>query len=268
MTVKMKSCKKGIFIRVMTKLSVIIITKNEARKIGRCLRSVAWADEIIVLDSGSTDRTVEICKKFTPHVYEVDWPGYGEQKNRALSKVHNDWVLSLDADEWVTPSLQSEIKTAITNHLYTAFWIPRRTLYCGKFLRFGDAGKDKVRRLFQREQGKFTSAKVHESIVTSGSSGHLQQPLLHNCCSNLMDWQNKVFHYAKLSAKERVERGQRSNPLNAGFHAAWSFFRNYLLRLGFLDGELGWTSAVLYAKGSFLRHQEIWRLQKERSKIL
>jgi glycosyltransferase involved in cell wall biosynthesis len=208
-------------------------------------------------------QTVEICKQYTPHVYSVDWPGYGEQKNRALEKVHNDWVLSLDADEWVSTPLRLEIENAIQKNVYTSYWMPRRTLYCGRFLRFGDIGKDKVRRLFHRQFGKFTPAQVHESISITGKSGFLHKPLLHNCCYNIVEWQSKVFNYAKLSAKVRVAKGQRSNPWNAGFHAGWSFIRNYLLRLGFLDGRLGWVSATLNAKGSFLRHQEIWRHQEE-----
>lgn len=244
---------------IMSTLSVIIITKNEAKKIGRCLRSVRWADEIIVLDSGSTDRTVEICKQYTTQVYEVDWPGYGEQKNRALAKAQCDWVLSLDADEWLPPALSAEIKTAIQQNTYSAFWIPRRTLYCGKFLRFGDIGKDKVLRLFKKDCGKFTVARVHESVAVTGKSAYLQQPLLHNCCDNLSDWQNKMTQYALLSAKEKIANGKRAHFFTPWLHGGWSFFRNYVWRLGFLDGYLGWVSATLIAKGSFLRHHEIWK---------
>ena len=146
-------------------VSVIIITKNEAEHIRRCLESVSWADEIIVLDSGSTDNTVAICQEYTDKVYVTDWPGFGPQKNRALEKAQCEWVFSIDADEWADDALRQEITAAIdASGPVDAFSIPRRTKYLGCWVYHGDVGRDKVTRLFRRGQIRFTENIVHESI--------------------------------------------------------------------------------------------------------
>lgn len=248
-------------IYLMSMLSVIIIAKNEARKIGRCLRSVAaWADEIIVLDSGSTDNTIEICRRYTGHVYATDWPGYGPQKNRALNLAHGEWVLSLDADEWVRPNLRTEIQHAIQTTDYQAFIMPRINMFCGRFQRFGDAGKDQVLRLFRRDAGAFTDDIVHEKVVCQGKIGYLQHPLLHNSYQTAAEWAEQMHRYALMTAQVRHSKGRRSNPLQAVIHSAWSFFRSYLLRQGFRDGRVGLLCAQLSAKSSFQKNMQLWRL--------
>ncbi len=245
----------------MTSLSAIIITKNEAKNIGRCLCSIAsWIDEIIVLDSGSTDQTVAICRQYTENVYSVDWPGYGAQKNRALKLAQGDWILSLDADEWIRPLLQAEIQQAIRSHDFQGFYIPRSNMFCGHFQRYGDAARDKVLRLFKRDAGKFTEDFIHEKVICEGKIGLLQQRLLHNSSRTKTAWAAQMEKYALFSAQLRFAKGRRSNPLKAGLNAVWIFFRTYVLRQGFRDGKTGLLFAKLNAKSSFQKNLELWRL--------
>jgi len=242
-------------------LSVIVITKNEARNIRRCLRSVAgWVDEIVVLDSGSTDNTVAICREFTPRVYVTDWPGYGRQKNRALNLAGGDWVLSLDADEWVTAGLREEIRQAITQTEFQGFYMPRLNMFCGRFQRHGDASRDRVLRLFKRDCGEFTDDFVHEKVVCKGNVGGLKQRLFHHSSRTLPEWTAQMEKYTRLTAELRHSKGCRSNPCKAVLNGAWIFFRSYLLRQGYRDGRLGFIAAKLNAKSSFYKNLQLWQL--------
>ncbi|MGZ8151480.1 MAG: glycosyltransferase family 2 protein, partial [Methylovulum sp.] len=179
-------------------LSVIIITKNEGAHIGSCLKSVLWADEIIVLDSGSEDDTVEICKQYTDNVFITDWPGFGIQKQRALDKAQGDWVLSIDADEVVTTELRMEIENTLQQEQFNGYQIPRLSSYCGKQIRHGGWWPDYVLRLFRRNAGYFTDSLVHERIVVEGKAGKLTSPLLHDTYENLEEVLNKVNSYSSL----------------------------------------------------------------------
>ncbi|MGZ5008247.1 MAG: glycosyltransferase family 2 protein, partial [Methylobacter sp.] len=152
-------------------LSAVIITKNEAGHIARCLESISWADEIIVLDSGSEDDTVAICRRYTDKVYQTDWPGFGIQKQRAVDKAGGDWILSIDADEVVSPELRLEIENALRQERYNGYEIPRLSSYCGRQMRHGGWWPDHVLRLFRRDCGRFTDAVVHERIIVQGEIG-------------------------------------------------------------------------------------------------
>ncbi len=247
----------------MPTLSVIIIAKNEARNINRCLRSVAgWVDEIIVLDSGSSDQTIEICKQFPTQIFLTDWPGYGPQKNRALNLAHCDWILSLDADEWVRADLRAEIQQAICNTAFSGYYFPRLNMFCGRFQRHGDAARDKVLRLFQRQSGSFTDDKVHEKIICQGTIGLLKSYLLHNSSRNETEWSQQMARYAQMTAELRHAKGRRSNPLKAIINSLWIFFRSYILRCGYRDGRIGFLYAKLNAKSSFQKNIHLWRLQR------
>lgn len=249
-------------------LSVIVITKNEARNIRRCLRSVAnLADEIIVLDSGSSDATVAICKEFTSQVIVTDWPGYGPQKNRALALAQGDWVLSLDADEWVRAPLQNEILQAVQQNKFAGFTMPRINMFCGRFQRYGDAAQDRVLRLFRRDASKFTDDFIHEKVLCSGAIGRLQQPLLHNSSRTYEAWTAQMQKYTKLTAELRYTKGRRSNPTKAIVNAGWIFFRSYVLRQGFRDGKVGLLYATLNAKSSFQKNWLLWQLGRKGSVI-
>ena len=245
-------------------LSVIIITKNEEQRIRRCLESVRWVDEIIVLDSGSTDNTVAICQEFTDKVYITDWPGFGMQKNRALEKAQGEWVFSIDADEWADDDLRQEIMAAIAaNGPEDAFAIPRRTQYLGCWVYHGDVGRDKVTRLFRRGQVRFTDDVVHESLrVDESRVGQLKQHLYHDSYRTLEELQERMNTYTTLSAQTRYRRGKRSSLTKAVTHAAWAFVKAYFVRRGFLDGRIGFIVAVSSAESSYYRYLKLLWLQR------
>lgn len=249
-------------------LSVIIITKNAGSHIQRCLKSVAWVDEIIVLDSGSTDDTIAICQQYTDQVYSTDWPGFGAQKNRALSKATGQWVLSIDADEWVSEELAQEIKSIITHmpsdkKQTNAYCIPRRTQYLGHWVYYGDVGKDKVVRLFRRGYAHFTHDIVHESlIVTDKRTEQLKYYLYHESYRTLEELQDRMNRYTTLTATIRHQQGKRASITTAVTHAVWAFIKAYVLRGGFLDGRIGFIIAISSAESSYYRYLKLLWLQQ------
>jgi len=249
----------------MSTLSVIIITKNEAPHIGGCLQSVAWADEIIVLDSGSTDDTVGVCRTYTDHVYITDWQGFGIQKQRALNKATGDWVLSIDADEIVTPELKAEIIAAMQTPDLNGFEIPRLSNYCGRAMRHGGWFPDYVLRLFRRECGEFTDAVVHERIIVTGKIGRLTMPFLHDAFVDFEEVLHKVNNYSSLGAKLLDEKGVRSSLPKAIMKGLWTFIRTYFLKAAFLDGQQGLLLAISNAEGAYYRYVKLWFLQNEKN---
>jgi glycosyltransferase involved in cell wall biosynthesis len=242
-------------------LSVIIITKNEAFHIGSCLDSVSWADEIIVLDSGSVDNTVEICQRYTDKVFITDWPGFGIQKQRALDHAQGDWVFSIDADEVVSPELKAEIQAAMVESSFNGYEIPRLSSYCGKQMRHGGWYPDYVLRLFKRETGCFTDNVVHERIVVQGDVGQLTVPLLHDAFINLEEVLHKVNSYSSLGANMLYEKKVSSSLGKAIFKALWTFIRTYGLKAGFLDGRQGLMLAISNAEGTYYKYIKLLELQ-------
>jgi glycosyltransferase involved in cell wall biosynthesis len=240
------------------KLSVIIITKNEARHIVSCLESVAFADEFIVVDSGSTDNTVALARDFGATVLVTDdWPGFGPQKNRALDLATGDWVLSIDADERVTPELAQEIQDVLANPQADAYEIARLSDFCGKFIRHSGWWPDYVLRLFKRGTARFTDAAVHERVVPQGPSLQLKGYFEHYPYDNLDGLINKVNRYSSDAAAMMYARGKRATVLSALGHGFWTFVRIYLIRRGFLDGRHGLVLAVTAAAGSFFRYAKL-----------
>jgi glycosyltransferase involved in cell wall biosynthesis len=243
---------------------VIVITKNEAASIARCMESVSWADEIVVLDSGSTDDTVGICREYTPHVHQTDWPGFGPQKNRALERATGDWVLSLDADEWVTPALRGEIASAIAHpQAVVAFRLPRLSSFCGRFMRHSGWWPDHVVRLFRRGAARFSDDAVHERVIVDGKTGTLQEPLMHETFVDLDELLAKMNNYSTLSAQDMQRDGKRSGLAMAVARAAWAFVRTYFLRGGFLDGREGFMLAVATAESTYYRYVKLLLLQNK-----
>jgi len=242
-------------------LSVIVITKNEASHIGRCLESVCWADEIIVFDSGSDDDTVQICKHYTDKVFITDWPGFGIQKQRALDQARGDWVLSIDADEVVTPALRAEIEAAIAQARFNGYEIPRLSSYCGKQIRHGGWWPDYVLRVFRRNAGHFTDSVVHERIVVEGEMGQLTSPLLHDAFVNLDEVLHKVNCYSSLGAKMLHQKGVRTSLSKAIFKAFWTFIRTYWLKAAFLDGRQGLMLSISNAEGTYYKYVKLLELQ-------
>lgn len=241
-------------------ISVIVITKNSAKTIERCLESVKWADEIIVLDSGSTDNTVALCQRYTQHVIQTDWPGFGKQKNRALDRATRDWVLSIDSDEWVDGVLQAEISATLRNPTVNVYAVPRLNQYCGKWIRHGDVGKDCVTRLFKRGHAKFSDDIVHEKLITTEKSKRLRSSLCHNTYESIDALLHRMNLYSNLSAKIRFERGKKTNLFKAVFSMIWLFTRSYFFRAGFLDGKMGFIVCVAAAQSSYYRHIKLIEL--------
>jgi glycosyltransferase involved in cell wall biosynthesis len=242
-------------------LSVIIIAKNEAAHIVRCLESVEWAEEVIVLDSGSTDDTVAICRRHTDKVFETDWPGFGIQKQRALEKAQGDWVLSIDADEVVSAELRQEIEQAMASPQFDGYAIPRLSDYCGRAIKHGGWWPDHVLRLFRREAGQFTDSPVHERVVVRGEIGRLQSPLLHEAFVNLDEVLHKVNSYSTLGAEMLYQKGIRSSLSKAVLKGFWTFFRTYFVKASLLDGRQGFMLAVSNAEGAYYKYLKLWELQ-------
>lgn len=248
----------------MAKLSVIIITKNEASNIRACLESVAWADEIVVVDSGSTDETVAICREFTSHVHECDWPGFGAQKNRALDFASGDWLLSLDADERVTPELRHEIEAILRTPVANAYRIPRLSSYCGRFMRHSGWYPDYVTRLFRRGSARFSDDLVHERLLVEGVAERLDGLLLHYAFDNLEEVLHKVNQYSSAGAQMMLQRGRQASLSGAVLRGLWSFVRTYVLRGGFLDGREGFMLAVSNAEGTYYRYLKLMLLNQKK----
>ncbi|NOQ36761.1 MAG: glycosyltransferase [Methylococcaceae bacterium] len=243
-------------------LSIIIIVKNESKHISRCLASVSFADEIIVLDSGSNDDTVELCKQYTDKVFITDWLGFGVQKQRALDKARHDWVLSIDADEQVTSELQAEIKQAMQTSGVDAFEIPRLSSYCGKNIKHAGWWPDYVLRLFKREAGKFTEDLVHERIIVDGTIKQLTNPLLHEAFINPDEVLHKINSYSTLGARKLYEQGKRTSLGKAIFRGLWTFFRTYILKVAFLDGQQGLMLSISNAEGAYYKYLKLLDLQR------
>ena len=253
----------------MPSLSVILITKNEAANIRACLESVAWADEIIVVDSGSTDDTVTICKELGAQVYVHDWPGFGAQKNRALGYANNDWILSLDADERVTPELKAQLAQAITDkdNDKDGFYLPRRSQFCGRFIRHSGWYPDYVLRLFKRTKGRFSDDMVHERVLLQGASGKLSSPLLHYSYLTGSDVKRKSEQYASAAALQMFNSGKTATLAGAHIRAGWAFLRTYCLRLGFLDGIAGFNIARMNARTTYLKYKKLKLMRSAQSAL-
>jgi len=245
-------------------LSVILITYNEAGEINACLESVAWVDEIVVVDSGSTDGTQDRCRNRGARVIEADWPGFGPQKNRALACAQGDWVLSIDADERVTPALRAALEQAMTEGRHDAYGMPRLSSYCGRFIRHGGWWPDPVVRLFRRGRARFSDDRLHERLRVEGSVGMLSTPLLHYSFRDLEAVLAKVNHYSTESARILAGRDRRASLASAVGHGFWTFFRGYVLKRGFLDGREGFMLAVSNAEGSYYRYLKLMYLNESR----
>lgn len=247
-------------------LSVIIITKNEAQHIARCLESVKFADEIIVLDSGSSDNTVELCKTYTDKVFITDWPGFGIQKQRALDKASGDWVLSIDADEQVNSQLRAEILQAMQNNNADGFEIPRLSSYCGREMKHGGWWPDYVLRLFKREMGKFSPELVHERIYVNGKIAKLNQPLLHEAFIDPEEVLHKINSYSTLGAQKLHKAGKKTSLSQAILKGLWTFIRTYFLKAAFLDGRQGLMLAISNAEGAYYKYLKLLELNNAQEK--
>ncbi|MFM9879083.1 MAG: glycosyltransferase family 2 protein [Burkholderiaceae bacterium] len=244
----------------MPSLSVIVITRNEAHNIAACLASVDFADERIVLDAGSSDNTAELARiAGAKVVVSAEWPGFGPQKNRALALAQGDWVLSIDADERVTPQLRGELRALLESAPQQQVWfVPRKSSYCGQFMHHGGWYPDHVARLFRRNQARFSDDVVHEKLIFQGQAGYLQNDLLHESFVNLESVLDKVNRYSTAGALALRQRGRSATLGQAIAHGLWAFFRTYVLRGGFRDGRMGLVLAISNAEGTYYRYLKLW----------
>lgn len=253
------------------RLSVIVITKNEARHIRACLKSVSFADEWIVVDSGSTDDTVALAEAAGARVIQTkDWPGFGPQKNRALAAARGQWVLSLDADERVTPELAQRIREAIAapSPRADAYTFSRLSSMCGVWIRHGDWYPDHVLRLFRRDRARFSDDLVHESVVCRGRVEHLGgAELLHESIPTIENNLHKLDRYTTERAQQQFRDGKRGSLGKAIGHGLWAFLRCYVVRRGFLDGAMGFVVAVGVAEGVFYRYLKLWMLERSSTAV-
>jgi glycosyltransferase involved in cell wall biosynthesis len=251
----------------LSSISVIVITNNEQENIRDCLETVRWADEIIVVDSDSHDKTLEYARKYTQKIFRQPWQGFGRTKNFALSKATSEWVLSLDADERVTPELAKEIQQVVRNNdsPYAGFSIPRKAFFLGRWIKHCGWYPGRVIRLFRRNVARFSESQVHESLIVSGTVGTLNGNLLHYTDPNLHHYFDKYNRYTTLAASDLLERGDRFRLSMLLIRPAWTFFRMYILRLGFLDGVEGFILSVLSANYVFTKYAKLWELQRKRT---
>lgn len=250
------------------KLSVTIITKNEAAHIVECIESVAFADEVIVLDSGSTDETCALAERAGAKVFHsTDWPGFGPQKNRALSYAQGEWVLSLDADERVSAELATQIKAVINEHSpnarYKAYEVSRLSCYGGRWMRYSGWHPDFVLRLFRRTEAQFTDDLVHESVRYDGPVGRLKGVVYHYPYDSVETHIRKMDQYSSAAAQSQHVRGRKISIAGIVLKMFWTFVRVYIIRRGFLDGKQGLILALMAATGNMYRYSKLWFLQQD-----
>jgi glycosyltransferase involved in cell wall biosynthesis len=237
------------------KISATIITFNEERNLPRAIESLRCADEVVVVDSGSTDRTVELAEKLGARVIESPWPGYAKQKNVAAEAAQYDWILSIDADESLSEALEGEIWRLKKNGpQFDAYTMPRLAQYLGRWIRHSGWYPDLKVRLYDRRKACWTGEFVHESVKVQGSLGHLESNLLHFTCESLSEHLKTMDRYTTLAAEQLLESGESVTWGRLIFEPPWTFFNTYVLKLGFLDGVEGLAIANMAALYNFVKY--------------
>jgi len=245
------------------KLTVTIITLNEAAHIGAAIDSASLADEILVVDSGSTDGTADIARARGARVLTRAWSGYVDQKNFAAEQARNDWILSLDADERIPAPLAREIEDVLAGDPpYHGYRVPRVTFHLGRWIRTTDFYPDYQTRLYDRRFARWRGRYVHESVSVDGPSGQLTHDLEHYSFADLRDQIARINHYSTLAARQMYETGRRMGPVEILVHPPAAFLRNYILRRGFLDGTAGLTISLMNAWSVGLKFMKLWELQE------
>lgn len=253
----------------MDKLSVVIITYNEEQNIARCIASVSGiADEIIVLDSFSTDNTIRIARAMDARVFSAPFTGYASQKNKALELASHDYVLSLDADEAIDDQLRLLIQREKYGFRYDGYTMNRCANYCGQFIRFGTWYPDRKLRLFNRHKAIWGGLDPHDRIILEETSsiGHLKGEILHYSYHTVLEHDRQNERFSSIAAEARCRAGKSTNRLRILFNPAWAFFHDYILRLGLLNGKNGWIIARKQAHYTFSKHSKLYELMKKRKK--
>ncbi|MEK6409925.1 MAG: glycosyltransferase family 2 protein [Acidobacteriota bacterium] len=248
------------------KITATVITLNEEHNIADALETLSWADEIIVVDSESTDRTVEIARRFTDRVYVKSWPGYSAQKNFAAEQASNDWILSLDADERVSKELAGEIRQLKSGAEPEAavFRIPRRTFYLGRWIKHSGWRPDYKLRLYHRRRARWRGDYVHETLEADGTVETLRGDLLHYTVRNASEHQLRMDRYTTLAAEQSYSQGKRASLVSLLVSPVAVFLRSYILKLGLLDGVPGFAIARFAAHYEFLKNLKLWEMRTKR----
>lgn len=243
------------------RLSVVIISRNEAERIEECLRSVSWADEIVVIDSGSSDATCDIARRYTDRVCHVPWRGFGLQKQAGVEQASNDWIFNIDCDERITPQLAEEIRQILAlDSPSAAYAVPRRTFVGTREIKHSGWYPDRTIRLFDRRQARFSDSMVHERVVAQGPTGDCKAHLLHYSFSGIEPLISKVNHYSELSARQMYQAGRKSSLFDLTVRPLFAFVKTYFLRAGFLDGVEGLEIAVTTSLLTFAKYAKLREL--------
>ena len=246
----------------MKKISCVIITLNEGKNIRRCLEALRWCDEIVVVDSGSTDETLEICKEFNCKIHHKDFTSFGEQKRFAVSLVENDWVLNIDADEVVSETLKDEIFSELNKEVIecVGFFLPRSLYFLGKRFKYGRESKEFYLRLFNKNLGNFSKDKIHEKVIANGKTKKLIGELLHYSYTSLHQYFEKFNSYTTKAAQELFENGKKRSLLLIILGFPVYFLKNYFLKGNFLNGTEGFLWALFSSFYPIVKYAKLWVL--------
>jgi glycosyltransferase involved in cell wall biosynthesis len=248
----------------MIPLSVVIVTKNEEKNIREAIESIKKASEIVIVDAFSTDKTLDICREYTDKIYQSQWSGYAQQKQKAVELAQGPWVFILDSDERFTNSLWREVEDVVKNNeLYSGYYIPRKNFFLGKWIRHGGWWPDYTLRLFLKDRVQVEDRKVHEKVVVNGQVGYLNNPLEHYTYRTLSDYIKKMDIYSTLSAEELIEKGANPGKITLVVNPLFTFFKMFFLRVGFMDGIHGLILATLYSHYTFLKYSKVWEKKKK-----
>jgi glycosyltransferase involved in cell wall biosynthesis len=248
----------------LNRISVVIITRDEENNLPRSLKSVAWAGDIVLVDSGSTDRTIAIAEAAGARVLRTEWRGFGHSKQIGVNAASGEWILSVDADEEVSPMLAAQIQKAVNSDDGTVgYYVPRLTRFLGRWMRHGGWYPDYVLRLFRKDAGRFSDNIVHESVLVDGSTRRLSEDLLHYCYPTMDNYISKMNRYTSLAALELHRSGQRAGLVRLLVNPLAKFVKQYFLRAGFLDGAEGLTLALLSAGYVFTKYAKLRDLYRQ-----
>ncbi len=251
----------------MKKITVTIITLNEEANIGACLESVAgWADEIIVSDSGSSDRTPDICRSHGARVFEDEWLGFGAQKNLCQSRARNDWIFNIDADERAAAGMGEEIARALERGGAAGYYVPRKNYFGDKWVRRCGWYPDYNLRLYRKDAGRFTERAVHEAVVVDGPTERLRTPLIHRTYSGVDDYLRRMERYSRLAAEEMLREGRSTGAGDLILRPGFTFIKMFLLRGGALEGRTGLVLSWLYARYTYSKYEKLRALIREKGR--
>jgi glycosyltransferase involved in cell wall biosynthesis len=246
-------------------LTVAIISLNAASLIEPCLKSVDFADEILVVDSGSTDDTLVVAERYRARIVQETWRGFGQQKQLAVNLAKHDWVLCLDVDERVTPELAQSIVTALQNPHFRAYKFPRRNRFLGRWLKHGEGYPDLSLRLFHRADASWSNDDVHETVLTMQAVGQLKGDLLHESADDIATYLGKQNRYSTLHSRMLYRQGVRANHLQLLTHPLWRFIKFYFFKRGFLDGGPGFAHVAIGCHNTFMKYLKMLEIETAES---